>query len=84
MVHIEEVKKVQHFIESDPVSLNIIWTGGILRDQCADDGEDGKENEERDGEFERTEKVKEYDEDSFLLLPDRDLRFFHRVLSHEK
>jgi hypothetical protein len=31
--------------------------GSILCDHLTDDGEDGKENKERDGEFEGTEKV---------------------------
>jgi hypothetical protein len=42
MVHIEEVEKVQHLIQTHSVSLNIFGTGGILGDQCADDGEERK------------------------------------------
>jgi len=80
VVHVEKIKKVQHLVEPDPISLNIFRTGGILRDQCADDREDGKKDEEGDGEFERTEKVKEYGKESLFLWPNRDLRFFHRVL----
>ncbi len=68
MVHIEEVEEVQHFKESDPVSLNVFCLGCILCDHCADDGEDSEQNEERDGEFERTEKVKEDTHKSFFLF----------------
>jgi hypothetical protein len=57
MVHVEEIEKVQHLIQTDPVSLNIFRTGGILCDHRADDGKDGKQNEERNGEFEGAEKV---------------------------
>ena len=46
MIHIEEVKKVQHLIEANPISLNIFRTGGILCNQCTDNGKDGKKNEE--------------------------------------
>jgi hypothetical protein len=59
MVHIEEVEKVQHLIQTNPVSLKIFWTGGILYDQRADDGKAGKKDKERYGEFERTEKIVE-------------------------
>ena len=51
MIHIEEIKKVQHLKEANPVSLNIIWTGGILRDQCANDRKNGEQNEKKDCEL---------------------------------
>jgi hypothetical protein len=51
MIHIEEVKKVQHLIQAKPVSLNIIRTGGILCDQCTDDGKNGEQNEKKDCEL---------------------------------
>ena len=78
MVHIEEVEEVQHLIESDPVSLNVFCLGCILCDHCSDDREKGEQNEERECEFERSEKVKEYGKESLFLSPNRILRFFHR------
>jgi hypothetical protein len=67
VVHVEEVKKVQHFVKANPVSLDILRTGGILHDQCANDGKECKENEERNGEFEGPEKVIEDREKSTFL-----------------
>ena len=57
MIHIEEVKKVQHLIEANPESLNIFRTGSILCDQRTDDGKDRKQNEEKDREFKWSEKI---------------------------
>jgi hypothetical protein len=57
VVHIEEVKKVQHLIKANPISLNIFRTSGILHDQGPDDGKKCKQDEERNGEFERPKKV---------------------------
>ena len=83
MVYIEEAEEVQHFIESGPEPLDIFWTGSILFDQCADDGEDGKQNEERDSEFERAEKVEEYVKYSLFLSPHRGFWFIHRALTNK-
>jgi hypothetical protein len=57
MVHVEEVEKVQHLVQVNPVSLDIFCASGILCDHRADDRKDGNQNEERNGEFEGAEKV---------------------------
>jgi len=80
VIHIEKVKKVQHLIEADPVSLNIFRTGGILRDQCADDGKGRKQNEERNGELDGSKKVKEKGKETTFLWVDCFIRFFHKDL----
>jgi hypothetical protein len=80
VVHIEEVKKVQHLIKANPVSLNIFRTSGILHDQGPDDGKKCKQDEERNGEFERPKKVSDYGKKSNFLRVCRVFGFFHRVL----
>jgi len=57
MVHVEEVEKVQDLIQANPVSLDIFCAGGILYNHRADDGKDGKQNEERNRELEGPKKV---------------------------
>jgi hypothetical protein len=80
VVHIEEVEKVQHLIQTDPVSLNIFRTGGILCDHRADDGKDGKQNEERNGKFERPKKVIDDGKETTFFLFSRVSCFFHNIL----
>jgi hypothetical protein len=80
MVHVEEVEKVQDFIQANPVSLNIFRASGILDDHRADDGEDGKQNKERNRKLERPEKVIENGEKSAFFRFNRFVRFFHNVL----
>jgi hypothetical protein len=77
MVHIEQIEKVQHFIQAHSVSLNIFQTGGILCNQRADDGKDCKQNEERNGEFEGTEKIIDYGKKPILPRFGYFLRFLH-------
>jgi hypothetical protein len=77
MVHVKKVEKIQYLIESNPVSLNIIRTGCILLDECADDGEDGEQNEERDSEFEGTKKIEEYGKESPFFSAVFSFRLFH-------
>ena len=60
------------------VSLNIFRTCCILGDNGPDDRENSKQDEESDGEFEGTEKVKEYGKDPLFLSPYFILRFFHK------
>jgi hypothetical protein len=67
MVHIEKVEKIQHLIESDPISLNIFGRGPVLFDQRSDYGKNGKQNEERNGEFERTKKINNDREESLFF-----------------
>jgi hypothetical protein len=70
MIHIEEVKKVQDFIETRSVSLNIFRTSSILCDQCTDDRKDGEQNEERNGKFEGPKKIIDYGKKSTLFHVD--------------
>jgi hypothetical protein len=55
VVHIEEVEKVQHFIQANPISLKIFWAGGVLCDERADNGKAGKKNKESYRKLERPE-----------------------------
>jgi hypothetical protein len=80
MVHVEEVEKVQDFIQADPVSLGIFCACGILDDHRADDGEDGEQNEQRNRKLERPEKVIENCKKSAFFRFNRFVRFFHNVL----
>jgi len=68
VIHIEEVKKLQHIIELDSVSLNIFPARRILFDQRADNGEDGKQNEKKDREFEGTEKIEDDIKNPFFFM----------------
>jgi hypothetical protein len=69
MVHIEEAEKIKNFIETDPVFLNVLCTGSILFDDCADNRENGEQDKERNGEFEGTEKiVDKRNKSSFLAV----------------
>jgi hypothetical protein len=77
VVHVEEVEKVQHLIETHPISLNVFSTGGILRDQCTDNGKECKENEEGNGEFKRTKQVIDNGKKTTFFGVDGFLRFFH-------
>ena len=52
MIHVEETEKVQHLIETIPITLNIFHARCILSDQGAEYGEEGKEDEKKNGEFE--------------------------------
>jgi hypothetical protein len=80
VVHIEEVEKVQHLIQADPVSLDIFRTGGILCDHRADDRKDGKQNKESYGEFERPEKVVDDGKELPFFHISYFFRFFHSIL----
>jgi hypothetical protein len=80
VVHIEEVEKVQHLIETRSVSLNIFRTGGILCNHRADDGEDGKKNEEGNGKFEGPKKVIDDGREATFLHLNCIFRFFHGML----
>ena len=68
MVHVKEVEKVENLIKTNPVPSNILFTRSILCDHRANDGKDGKQNEDRYGKFERTEEVKEDGDPPFSLL----------------
>jgi hypothetical protein len=57
MVHVEEVEKVQHLVQANPVPLNIFGASGILYDHRSDNRKDGKQNEERNRKLERPKKV---------------------------
>ena len=80
MVHVEEVEKIQYLIEANPISLDIFRTGCILLDQCAEDRKDGEENEERNSEFNRTEKFKEYSKESLFFSAGLDIQFLHMAV----
>ena len=81
MVHVKKVEKVQYIIEINSVSLNIFRTCRILRDNGTDDGENGKQDEESDGEFEGTEKIKKDFKKSFFFFGDLCFRFFQDILT---
>jgi hypothetical protein len=79
MIHIEEVKKVQHLIEVKPVSPNIFRVGGILRNQSTENGKEGKENEEKNSKFERPKEIVKNSKKSFFPCDDCFVQFFQRV-----
>ena len=73
MIHIEEVKELQDIIELNSVSMNIFRAWRILFDQCADNGEDGDQNEKKDRELEGTEKIEDDIENPFFFMVHCDL-----------
>jgi len=78
MIHIEEVKKVQHLVEAKPVSLNIFRTGGILCNQCTENGKDSKENEKKNSKLERPKEIVKNSKESFFPCDDCFVQFFQR------
>jgi hypothetical protein len=80
VIHIEETEKVQHLVEARSISLNIFRTGGILCNHRADDGKDGKKNEEGNGKFKRPKKVINEGNKSTFLGFHCVFRFFQRIL----
>ena len=68
MVHIKEAEEVQHLKEAGPISLNVVRSAGILGDYRADNGEDGNQDEKKNGELDGTEKLKQDGKKSLLFF----------------